>query len=355
MLRGGQNNCVGQDPVFMPRISQIIDEMYTEGYSAFVDLSKFFYNFPTHADDRPYLGLLHPSNGQLVAYYGLAMGAGNSPAIACRLGLAFVRLVKERFEEFQGKGKANCYWTGMRENGFDPKLGYGFILESHDGGAVLVWVWVDDFLIHGPTKDKTTRALKFFLHTAVDCGFLFHPKKLIPPQQVVKYCGFLFDTTGIPCLRIPEAKKERAQAICDYLVSSDPEKHWSRLSLAVAAGVLESLSEATPRRLGHTHLREFHSLVHPPGLGIGAEPYYTTTKLTRPVIKELRWWVGYFKNGEGRHVRMEKAATRRWYPPSGMEAVPAPEAPSNSQIGPSKCGVENGGHRSTSFLRFGKS
>ncbi|CAJ1960569.1 unnamed protein product [Cylindrotheca closterium] len=51
MLRGGQNDCVGQDPVFMPRIAHIVDQMYTEGYSAVVDLSKFFYNFPTHPDD----------------------------------------------------------------------------------------------------------------------------------------------------------------------------------------------------------------------------------------------------------------------------------------------------------------
>ncbi|CAJ1931340.1 unnamed protein product, partial [Cylindrotheca closterium] len=85
MLRGGQNDCVGQDPVFMPRIAHIVDQMYTEGYSAVVDLSKFFY-------DRPYLGLLHPKTAELLTYYGLAMGAGNSPAIACRIGLAFVRL-----------------------------------------------------------------------------------------------------------------------------------------------------------------------------------------------------------------------------------------------------------------------
>mmetsp|Transcript_3571 Transcript_3571/g.5538 ORF Transcript_3571/g.5538 Transcript_3571/m.5538 type:complete len:95 (-) Transcript_3571:2517-2801(-) len=39
-LRGGQNSCVGQDPVFLPRIAHILDQMYTNGYSAVVDLSK---------------------------------------------------------------------------------------------------------------------------------------------------------------------------------------------------------------------------------------------------------------------------------------------------------------------------
>ncbi|CAJ1968834.1 unnamed protein product [Cylindrotheca closterium] len=309
MLRGGQNDCVGQDPVFMPRIAHIVDQMYTGGFSAVVDLSKFFYNFPTHPEDRPYLGLLHPKTEELLTYYGLAMGAGNSPAIACRIGLAFVRLVKEKFDVFQGEAKANCYWTGFQNNGFDPKLGYGFILTSADGGAVHIWVWVDDFLIHGPSHEKTTRALAFFLDTAVDCGFLFHPKKLVPPQQVVKYCGFLFDTTDIPCLRIPESKKDRALAICEYLLQSPTHKKWSRLSLAVAVGVLESLTEATPRRLGHTHLKEFHTLVHPPGLGIGAEPYYTTTCLNSRVLDELKWWKQFLLRSEGRFVRGWEAAT----------------------------------------------
>jgi hypothetical protein len=309
MLRGGQNECVGQDPVFMPRVSHILDQMYTNGYSAVVDLSKFFYNFPTHADDRPYLGLLHPVSGKLYCYYGLPMGAGNSPALACRFGLAFVRMLEEKFEEFQGQSKANCYWTGFSPAGFDPTLGYGYVLTGRDGGSVHIWVWVDDFLIHGPTYAKTARALTFFLDTAVDCGFLFHPKKLVTPRQVVKYCGFLFDTRSIPCLRIPVPKRERARAICDYLLDSPPAKNWSRLSLAVAAGVLESLTEATPRRLGHTHLRHFHSLVHPPGIGTGADPYFTCTLLSDAVRRELAWWKDFLVWTEGRTVRLHNAAT----------------------------------------------
>ncbi|CAJ1959796.1 unnamed protein product [Cylindrotheca closterium] len=281
MLQGGQNDCVGQDPVFMPRIAHIVDQKYTEGYSAVVDLSKFFYNFPTHPEDRPYLGLLHPKTEELLTYYGLAMGAGNSPAIACRIGLAFVRLVKEKFGVFQGEARANCYWTGLQDNGFDPQLGYEFILTSNDGGAVHIWVWVDDFLIHGPTDKKTAQGLQFFLDTAVD---------------------------SVPCLQIPEAKK-RALDICDYLLQSPKHKKWSRLGLAVAVGVLESLTEATPWQLGHTHLKEFHTIVHPPGLGNGAAPYYTTTSLNLEVLDELQWWRQFLTRSEGLFVRGWEAAT----------------------------------------------
>ena len=73
-----------------------------------------------------------------------------------------------------------------------------------------------------------------------------HPKKLTLPSQEIKYCGFLFNTVGCPCIKIPLAKRERALAICDHLLNMPPSHQWSRLSLAVAVGVLEPLSEATP-------------------------------------------------------------------------------------------------------------
>jgi hypothetical protein len=74
--------------------------MYLGGCSAVVDASKYFYQFPTHPDDRPFLGLKHPITGVLLEYAGLP--------IACRYGLSFIRLLKERFDEFGGDPKINC-------------------------------------------------------------------------------------------------------------------------------------------------------------------------------------------------------------------------------------------------------
>jgi hypothetical protein len=309
MLRGGQNECIAGDPVFLPRISHILDQMYTGGYSAVVDASKYFYQFPTHPDDRPFLGLRHPISGILLEYAGLPMGGANSPAIACRYGLSFVRMLKERFEAFRGDPKVNCWWTGFSENGYDPDLGYGFNLIGKDGGVVKVWAFVDDFLIHGPTHEKTSRALSLFLDLAVDCGMLCHPKKLTPPQQVVKYCGFLLDSEAIPCLRIPVSKRERALAIVEHLLDSPKSRAYSRLSLAVAAGVLQSLVDATPVRLGHTYLRRFHSLVRPPGLGSGLAPYLTTCPISDEVKRDLRWWRQFLLHDKGRFARSEFSAT----------------------------------------------
>ena len=128
--------------------------MYSGGYSAVVDLSKYFHNYPTHREDRPYLGLIHPITSILYAYYGLPMGSANSPATSGRGGNSFMRSLRERFAIFSGIGQANCYYSSFEGLGFDPKLGYGFILRTKDGLAVKLYGFVDDFLLNATRVNR---------------------------------------------------------------------------------------------------------------------------------------------------------------------------------------------------------
>jgi hypothetical protein len=77
----------------------------------------------------------------------------------------------------------------------------------------------------------------------------------------------------------------------------------------VAAGVLQSLVDATPVRLGHTYLRRFHSLVRPPGLGSGLAPYLTTCPITDDVKQDLRWWRQFLLHDKGKFARSKFSAT----------------------------------------------
>jgi hypothetical protein len=104
MLRGGQNECITGDLVFLPRISHILDQMYSDGHSSLVDVSKYFYQFPTHPDDRPFLGLCHPITQVLLEYAGLPMEGANSPAIACQYGLSSLRIKANRGPTVGGLG-----------------------------------------------------------------------------------------------------------------------------------------------------------------------------------------------------------------------------------------------------------
>ena len=213
------------------------------------------------------MGILHPVMGEYYVWAALPMGAANSPACAGRYGQAFLRLLRNRLRVNSNPTKLNCWWTGFQELGYDPQLGYGYVFTGPDGApAVRFWVHVDDFAIHGPTLEATQSALNLFLDVAVQVGLLCHPGKLKPPSQTPLYTGFIFDTRGIPTLRVPTPKRERALAMVDHLLARRNDQLVSRLGLSVVVGTLESLAEATPARLGHTYLRHLYNLLHPPEL-----------------------------------------------------------------------------------------
>jgi hypothetical protein len=309
---GKQNEAVGKDPVFLNRVDTVLPLLYSGGYSAVIDASKFFYQFPTRPEDQPYLGVTHPVTLEDLYYGGLPMGGANCPAVAGRMGAAFMRLVRTRRPDlFQGTGSSNTWRDGFLYKGFDPKLGHGFTWKADDGlPAVLMWVHVDDFMIHGPTWGKTAAALTAVMDLALEVGLLFNPKKVIPPAQRVKYCGFIYDTTGIPTVEVPLDKRDRALAMLDYIRARSGEE-MSRLSLSVVYGVLQSLVDATPSRLGQTFLRRAYNALYdgvPPDQPL-EHFHYSMVRLSAAAWKDLDWWHHVLKTGLRRPVRYEHAAT----------------------------------------------
>ena len=290
MKRGGQNSHMGKDPVFLPRSDIILGAMYRGGWSATVDASKFFYQFPTKVSERKFLGVIHPTTGIHYRYRGLPMGSANSPAAACRLGAAFIRKLLATYPEFQGEPYLNTKKTQAKGQPYHEGWGHGRVLIDESDGlpAVLIWAHVDDFLIHGPTKEKTDAALSRFMDGAITAGLLCNPIKTEPPTQCVKYCGFLYDTTDIPTLRVPEDKRTRALAMVNFALGRN-NKSIEALSLAVIVGVLQSLVGATPARLGQTYLREGYSLIHA-GQTEGKTNYYRHLNMTEGLLMDLDWW-----------------------------------------------------------------
>jgi hypothetical protein len=185
MRRGGQNEAIGADPMVFP----------TGGWSAVIDASKFFYQFPTRKDEHKYLGCIHPRWADLFyVYCGLLMGAGNSPSIAGHYGAALQSLLRSHSSLFQGTPCHNTCW-GVYQHGtpYNPQLGQGRTLLGSDGEpAAISKRHCNDFLVHRLTYDKTVAALTAFLDCAVDVGLLCHPCKLTPPSHVVKYTGLIF-------------------------------------------------------------------------------------------------------------------------------------------------------------------
>jgi hypothetical protein len=310
MKRGGQNAAIGPDPTVFPKSEHILDQMYTNGWSAVVDASKFFYQFKTHPKDRKYLGCIHPRHPeQHYVYGGLAMGAGNSPALAGRYGAALLELLRLKSQYFQGQVQQNTWWAHYAfDKPLDPELGHGLVTIGKDGSPVaLAWGHCDDFLLHSPTRVKTLRALHDFLDLAVDVGLLCHPGKLTPPCHVVKYTGYLFDTKSVPTLKIPEYKVDRGLALVAYALRH--KNHISRLALAVVLGVLESLVEATPSHIGHTYLRRLQYILHRTDWAGNDLPYFSFAILDADCQDELDLWKWLLQLNPGRHARGTAAGT----------------------------------------------
>ncbi len=74
----------------------------------------------------------------------------------------------------------------------------------------------------------------------------------------------------------------------EYLLASPPDQEFSRLSLAVSTGILQSLVDGTPNRIGATYLRTHYDVLHPPdSVGVGLAPYCTKTILPERLRDEL--------------------------------------------------------------------
>jgi hypothetical protein len=304
MRRGGQNAAVGADPTVFPKSGVILEQLYPGGFSAVVDASKFFYNFPTRLNERPYLGCIHPSHPDAhLVYASLPMGAGNSPAIFGRQGAALFRLIRQKCPLYQGQPCVNTWWRHYSAGDpFQPSASHGMVYTGDDVlPAVLIWAHCDDFLLHGPTYEKTSQALTAFLDVVVEVGLLCHPGKLTPPAQVVKYTGLLFDTTTVPKIRVPEFKCAKALAMTDFAIRH--RSRLSRLGLAVVGGVLESLTEATQSQIGHTYLRHLQGTLHPKDWKGDDLPYYSCTALTTDDVRELEMWRWLLRRNDGRTAR----------------------------------------------------
>jgi hypothetical protein len=177
-----------------------------------------FYNFPTVPEEQCYLGVISTKTGKAYAYAGLAMGAGASPTIAGHNGVAFLQKLDAISPYYPGDLQFNTWWHAFaRVKPFDASLSHGRVKISRIDGlpATISFANCDDFLLHAPTYEKARLVAMDFMDLAVKVGLLAHPLKLTPPAQEVKYTGFLWNTEGVPTLKVPGYKVEKSLALID--------------------------------------------------------------------------------------------------------------------------------------------
>jgi hypothetical protein len=302
--KGGQNACMGQDPTFLVRNDEILPQLYQGGWSAIADASKQFHNFPTKPDERRYLGCIHPITRAELVYAGLPMGTSNSPAIACRINNGALRQLRVESPRFHGVVRENTWRSKLAGEPYDPRLGHGRVLMGPDGlPTSRIWAMVDDYLIHSPTKQKCSESFGEFMDYMLRLGFICQKVKTSPPAQVQKFCGLLFDTQETPKLRIPSSKLSRSLATLEFVIKTNARGMLSRLTVAVMGGLLQSLVDATPARLGQTYLRGLYDDVHYTCPLTGKDLYYTSIELSASTLADLEWWHEFLQLNPGNPSR----------------------------------------------------
>jgi hypothetical protein len=291
MKAGGQNACIGKDPVYLAQKRSILAMMYAGGWSAVADVSKQFHNFATKSEERKYLGCIHPITGAQLVYCGLLMGSASSPAISCRITNGGMRTIRDIEPIFKSNVQLNTWSTAMKDGSYDPRKGHGQVLMGSDGlPAALIWVMVDDYLIHAPTERKCREAFTVFINHMVWLGFICQCVKTSPPAQQQKLCGMIFDTSKVPTLLIPAAKVSRACATIARIRELNDRKDLTRLSAAVLGGLLQSLVDATPSQQGQTYLLSMYDNIHHTSELFGKVLYFTKFELTDTTLQDLEWW-----------------------------------------------------------------
>ena len=259
---GGQNAYMRPEPTHLQKSDDILPRLSTGGWSMTMDGSKWFYNFPTREEERKFLGAIHPDSGEQYVYRGLPMGASSSPGEA---GKGEKCLVNTILETISGgyRGRINHPLNLAAGEPYDPSLGTGIIFTNKLGQLLPVLKsHVDDFFLHAKCYVSLTTFADIFLHRAISMGIIFNTRKLNPPSQITKFCGTIYDTTGIPIRRIPTAKVSRALATIYYTRMLDNKINLSRLTMAVLVGLVQSLDRCIPYNLVNTLLRPLYSDIH---------------------------------------------------------------------------------------------
>ena len=309
--RGGQNACTGQDPTFLIQSEDILSHLYAGGWTAIADISKYFHNYKTLPSERKYLGCIHPATGVHYVYCGLTMGGSNSPAIAGKMGNGSLRQLRGLSHLFHGERVVDNTWrASLCGEPTNPAWGHGRVEIGADGLPVnLVFSICDDFMVHGPTKRKCGEGFSAYMDHTVRLGFICQKRKTKPPAQIQKFGGLLYDTREVPKTRIPDAKLSRSLATIDYLERTNLRGGLSRLSVAVGTGLLQSLVDATPQRLGQTYLRDLYTELHELQDHYGKAMYYTTMVLSDRALDGLAWWRLFLQKNPGNPSRSGTAGT----------------------------------------------
>jgi len=234
--------------------SRICSFIEPDNFLAKVDLSAAYRSVRVHPADRHLTGLAWTFAGEeretVMVDTRLPFGARLSAGIFNSITQAVVRMMAAR-----GDRRIVCY--------------------------------LDDFLIAADTETECRAVMNRLLRLLRELGFAVNYKKLVPPTRRLVFLGVLVDTDTYT-LALPAAKMAELRAA---LAEAITRRRMSKRQLQSLTGKLGWAAQVIYG--GRPHLRRLinrtNTLLRP----------YHTTRVTRCMMADLSFWVGFMGSFNG--------------------------------------------------------
>eukprot|EP00957_Ditylum_brightwellii_P099846 7607516-Ditylum_brightwellii.AAC.1 len=197
---------------------------------------------------------------------------------------------------FQGKIQINLITAPYMGQRLDPAL-LEYRLELNDKGhqIPIIWIYCDNFLVHGATHKECCEAVMVVMDTLLRLGLLVRLSKIKWPVHRQQFCSFIYDITSTPRIEVPIDKQDNVISLLTYLESIPP--HLSYLALSVVVGRLQSMVSTTLGNVRATYLRHLYDILHADD-GSGILPihlayFYYSATLIEEALSEVDWWKEY--------------------------------------------------------------
>lgn len=157
----------------------------------------------------------------------------------------------------------------------------------HRAGFHDIMAYLDEFFLTG-TLTRITEAMDFLLHLLEDLGFYVKYSKLIQPAPVVKFLGFVLDSTTMRIL-VPEDKLKDISALIHQALVSVwlPLKFWESL-----VGKMNFIAKAVYG--ARTFLRRVLDLVN-----VIKRHKKRGASVSPQAKKDLTWWALFMERWNG--------------------------------------------------------
>jgi len=266
----GTNHTATTAPFSLPSVWEARATVKPSSYFCKYDLRDGFFSIPIHPESRNRLVVRHPATGRLCRCARLPFGYIDSPRLFCGLTEAIADMVRRRTV---GKG-------------------------------VHVYVFVDDFLIVGDSREAARLGGETLEEVLHEMGIPWAPHKQRGPARCMEFLGLLLcNVPGHRCVALTAKRQEKLMAQLDLWMGRKP----SRVGIgAVTADVRELASflghlvfcsQVVPQ--GRTYMQgmlsQFAGLevdwrrgeVRPTG---GSEGWRKGVEIRAGFWRDLEWW-----------------------------------------------------------------